>query len=394
MTKGTPPHAEEEVESITSDELKEHIDSGEDIFILDTRSEGDFDEWHIGGENVEIVNYPYFQLLDEIPEDLLVDLPGNQKITVLCAKGGSSEMVAEFLEEERYDVNHLQRGVKGWARMYESQELDVDTETTITQYQRPSSGCLAYLLVDGDEAAVIDPLRAFVDEYIQEAQALGAEITYAIDTHVNADHISGVRTLAAESGAEIVLPAPAAERGIEYEQTYTTVVDHDELPLGNTTIEVIHTPGHTSGMTSYRIGDVLFTGDGLFTESVARPDLEDENAVREAARTLYDTLHETILPLPAETVIAPAHFSDSATPAEDGTYTARLGDLETSMDALTIDREEFVEFILSDIPPRPANYEDIIETNLGQKMTDDEEAFELELGPNNCAASQDALTSD
>lgn len=394
MTDGTPPDAEEEVVSITPEGLKEHIDSGEDVFILDARSEGDFEEWHIDGENVELVNYPYFQLLDGIPEDLLVDIPSDQTITVLCAKGGSSEMVAELLEEEGYDVNHLARGMNGWARIYEYQELDVDTGTTIAQYQRPSSSCLTYLLVDGDEAAVIDPLRAFVDEYIQDAQALGAEITYAIDTHVHADHISGVLTLAAESGAEIVLPAPAAERGIEYEHPYTTVADDDKLSVGNTTIKVVHTPGHTSGMTSYRVEDVLFTGDGLFTESVARPDLEDEDAAREAARTLYDTLHETILPLPAETVIAPAHFSDSATPTENGAYTARLGDLEASMDVLTMDCEEFVEFILSEMPPRPANYEDIIATNLGQKAIDNEEAFELELGPNNCAASQDALTSD
>lgn len=394
MTEGTPPDTKEAVESVRPEELKERIDSGEDIFILDARSEGDFDEWHIDGENVEIVNYPYFKLLDGIPEDLLVDLPGDQQITVLCAKGGSSEMVAKLLEEEGYVVNHLARGMNGWARMYEYQELDVATNTIIAQYQRPSSGCLAYLLVDGDEAAVIDPLRAFIDEYIQDARALGAEITYAIDTHIHADHVSGARTLAAETGAELVLPAPAAERGIECEHAYTTVEDGDELSVGNTTIEVIHTPGHTSGMTSYRAGEVLFTGDGLFIESIARPDLEDEDAAHDAARTLYDTLHETILPLSAQTVISPAHFSDSATPAEDGTYTGRLGDLTESMDALTMDREEFVEFILSDMPPRPANYEDIIATNLGQKTTDDEEAFELELGPNNCAASQDALTSD
>ncbi|QLG62290.1 MBL fold metallo-hydrolase [Halorarum salinum] len=394
MTEGTPLDAEEEVESIAPEELKECIDSGEDIFILDARSEGDFDEWHIDGENVGIVNYPYFQLLDGIPEDLLVDLPRDQRITVLCAKGGSSEMVAELLEEEGYDVSHLARGMNGWARIHEYHELDVATDTTIAQYQRPSSGCLTYLIIDDDEAAVIDPLRAFVDEYIRDAQALGAEITHAIDTHIHADHISGVRSLAANPGAEIVLPAPADERGIEYEQAYTTVEHGDELSVGNTTIEVVHTPGHTSGMASYQVGEVLFTGDGLFTESVARPDLEDEDAAREAARTLYDTLNETILPLPAETAIAPAHFSDSATLAEDGTHTARLGDLTESMDVLSTEREEFVEFILSDMPPRPANYEDIIATNLGQKRTGDEEAFKLELGPNNCAASQDALTGD
>jgi hypothetical protein len=64
------------------------------------------------------------------------------------------------------------------------------------------------------------------------------------------------------------------------------------------------------------------------------------------------------------------------------------------MDALSMDRDEFVEFILSDMPPRPANYTDIIATNLGQQTADDREAFELELGPNNCAASTDAMTSD
>jgi hypothetical protein len=64
------------------------------------------------------------------------------------------------------------------------------------------------------------------------------------------------------------------------------------------------------------------------------------------------------------------------------------------MDALTVDEDRFVDVVLADMPPRPANYESIIATNLGQQTVGDEEAFELELGPNNCAASQDALTGD
>ncbi|MCH7660047.1 MAG: MBL fold metallo-hydrolase, partial [Euryarchaeota archaeon] len=92
------------------------------------------------------------------------------------------------------------------------------------------------------------------------------------------------------------------------------------------------------------------------------------------------------LSLPDETVIAPAHFSDAATPRDDGTYTAELGDLKERMNALSMDEESFVEFIVSEMPPQPANYEKIIATNLGRKSPDDEEAFALELGPNNCAA--------
>ncbi|MBV0923831.1 MBL fold metallo-hydrolase [Halomicroarcula limicola] len=393
MTQGTNPDTGEPVASTTPTELKARIDDGEDVFILDARSEDDFEEWRIGGESVEIVNYPYFQLLDGIPEDLHEALPDDRRITVLCAKGGSSELVAEHLEAEGYEVDHLERGMKGWARIYEYQELDAAGDVTVAQYQRPSSGCLAYLVVSDGEAAVVDPLRAFADEYVRDAKALGADLTYALDTHVHADHISGIRDLSAGTDTTAVLPEAAADRGVDYDADFATVEDGETLSLGDTEIEVVHTPGHTTGMTAYRVGDVLFTGDGLFTESVARPDLEDPEAARDAARTLYESLTERVLSLPDETVVAPAHFSDAATPADDGTYTAELGDLEARMDALSMDEAEFVEFIVADMPPQPANYEEIIAANLGRQSPDDETAFELELGPNNCAASEDALTN-
>ena len=381
------------VESVTPSELKGRIDSGADVFVLDARSADDFSEWHIDGANVEITNYPYYELLDGIPDDLLAELPDQQKITVLCAKGGSSKMVAEQLQAEGYDVDHLEDGMNGWARIYGYTELDVDVNATIVQYRRPSSGCLAYLVASNDEAAVIDPLRAFTNEYVRDAHDLGAELTYALDTHVHADHISGVRDLAEETSATTVIPEPAADRGVEYDQAYETVADGETLPVGDVEIDVIHTPGHTTGMTAYRVGSVLFTGDGLFTESVARPDLEDPQAARNAAEILYESLTEKVLSLPGETVIAPAHYSDSATPNHDGTYTTELGELAATMDVLSMREELFVEYIVSDVPPRPANYEEIIATNLGEHSPSDDEAFELELGPNNCAASEEELTN-
>jgi glyoxylase-like metal-dependent hydrolase (beta-lactamase superfamily II) len=391
MTDGDRSDTEDAVESIPPEELKERIDSGEDVFLLDARSEDDFEKWHIDGENVEIVNYPYFQLLDGIPEELLSELPDGRKITALCAKGGSSELVAENLEKEGYDGNHLEQGMKGWARVYESTELDVDVDATITQYQRPSSGCLAYLVASDGEAAIIDPLRAFTDDYIQDVRNLGVELTYAMDTHIHADHVSGVRALADRTDATAIVPEAAAERGVDYDLTYETVADGDTLTVGTVEIDVIHTPGHTTGMTAYEVGNVLFTGDGLFTESVARPDLEDPDAATDAATTLYESLTETVLTRADSTVVAPAHFSGSATPNDDGTYTATLGELRETMDVLSMDEGAFVEHIVADMPPRPANYEAIIAANLGRESPDDEEAFQLELGPNNCAASEEAL---
>ena len=390
------PTPDVEVDSIEPETLKERIDAGEDVFILDTRVPDDVEEWTIDGESVESLSVPYFEFLaDEPDEEVFEQLPDDREVTVVCAKGNSSEYVAGELIERGYDAKNLAEGMKGWARVFEYREIDADTDATVAQYQRPSSGCMSYLVVSGDEAAVVDPLRAFIDTYRQDARALGADLTYAIDTHVHADHVSGVRELVDES-VEGVLPAAAIDRGVTYGETVTHAEDGDVFAVGDVEVETVFTPGHTTGMTSYLVDDaVLLTGDGLFAESVARPDLEggDEGAP-DAARQLYESLQERILALDDDVVVGGAHFSDAAEPAEDGTYTETIGDLAEKMDALTMGEEEFVDLVLSDMPPRPANYEAVIATNLGREDRTDEEAFELELGPNNCAASSDAMTSD
>ncbi|ELZ91194.1 fused rhodanese domain-containing protein/hydrolase [Haloferax mucosum ATCC BAA-1512] len=395
MTAPDLPELDIESPVIEPEALKSRIDGGEALTILDNRVPSEHEKWRIDGENVSHINIPYFEFLDDdLDESLFENLPEDEEFVVLCAKGHSSEYVAGVLIEEGYDAVALERGMNGWAGIYEYTELETDGDALVAQYQRPSSGCLAYLVVDGDEAAVIDPLRYFTDEYVADAKALGADLTYAIDTHIHADHISGVRTLVEDAGVTGVIPEAAEARGVEYDVAYETIGDGDVVTVGDTEIEAIHTPGHTTGMTTYKVDNVLFTGDGLFIESVARPDLEDgDEGAPDAAGMLYDTLQQRVLPHEDDTIVASAHFSDAATPASDGSYTATLGELEATMDALHMDRDEFVEFILSDMPPRPANYIDIIETNLGVQESDDDRAFELELGPNNCAASNEALTN-
>ena len=391
------PEPEANIVSIAPETLKQRIDSGERVQILDVRAESEFEEWAIDGDSVEVVNIPYFELLEGVTDEQLEYIPQGDPTVVVCAKGGSSEYVAGQLLAANINAVNLEGGMKGWAQVYEYQEVDANTDATIAQYQRPSSGCLAYLIVSNGEAAVIDPLRAFANDYVQDARTMGAEITHAVDTHIHADHISGTRQLATKTNARIILPETAAARGVKYDTEYETVSDGDTLIVGDIEVDVIHTPGHTSGMTSYLVDDVvLLTGDGLFTESVARPDLEgaDDEAARIAAAELHETLESKILPLSDSVLVAPAHFSDAATPRADGTYAARLADLKTEIRVLSMSREEFVEFILADMPPQPANYEEIIGTNLGHQENGDEEAFELELGPNNCAASGDAITSD
>jgi glyoxylase-like metal-dependent hydrolase (beta-lactamase superfamily II)/rhodanese-related sulfurtransferase len=391
------PTPDASVESITPKALKARIDGGEEVTILDARMTSDYEEWKVDGDTVESINVPYFQFLDEgIDDDVLAKIPDDEHVTVLCAKGGASEYVAGALADRGYDVDHLEEGMNGWASIYETQEVtEYDGAGTLLQYQRPSSGCLGYFVYDDGEAAVIDPLRSFTERYLEDAEELGVELKYAFDTHVHADHISGLRNLG-EGGVEAVLPEAAVDRGVTYADDVTLTSDGDTFAVGEAVIETVSTPGHTTGMTSYLVDDsLLATGDGLFIESVARPDLEEgDDGAPDAARMLYESLQSRVLTLDDDVLVGGAHFSDAAEPAADGTYTAPIGDLKERMDALSMDEEDFIELILSDMPPRPANYVEIIETNLGQNAVDDEEAFTLELGPNNCAASQDALTSD
>ncbi len=390
------PEPEVPVDAIEPATLKRRIDEGEDVFILDTRMESDFEEWHIDGETVEVVNVPYYEFLDGVEASAVEDVPDDREVVVLCAKGGASEYAAGELTQAGYDVVHLAEGMNGWAEIYEAREVErYDGPGTLVQYDRPSSGCLSYLAYDDASAVVVDPLRHFTDRYLEDAAELGVELEYAIDTHIHADHLSGVRALDAE-GVEGVIPEPAVDRGVTYADDLTTAADGDVFEAGDVTVETVYTPGHTTGMTSYLVGDsALLTGDGLFVESVARPDLEkgDEGAP-EAARMLYESLQESVLSLDDDVVVGGGHVSDAAEPGPDGTFTATLGELREEMDALIEDDDAFVDLVLADIPPRPANYEDIIATNLGQQEADDEEAFRLELGPNNCAASEDALTGD
>ncbi|MFW5938305.1 MAG: MBL fold metallo-hydrolase, partial [Halanaeroarchaeum sp.] len=214
-------------------------------------------------------------------------------------------------------------------------------------------------------------------------------------THIHADHFSGVRELVDDETVGI-LPRAAIDRGVTYESSVDAIDDGASVSVGAATVTAIHTPGHTTGMTSYLVDDsVILTGDALFTESVARPDLEaGADGAADAARELYDSLREKILTLPDGVVVAGGHLSDAAVPSEDGTYTATIGELVETMAVLSLDESAFVDRILEDMPPRPSNFESIIATNLGREDVDADEAFQMELGPNNCATSTDALRGD
>ena len=378
-----------ETDPIAPTALARAIDAGDPVQVLDVRDRDEIATWAIGGPSVEREHVPYARFLQaEVTggvADLAADLDLDEPITVVCGRGEASDHVADLLAGAGVAARNLAEGMTGWAGVYRANEIEVEGPATIVQYRRPSSGCLAYLVHAGGEAAVIDPLRAFVDRYVGDATDRGVELRYAIDTHLHADHVSGVRRLAAETGAEPIMSEPAAARGAD---GVTTVADGETLELGVTVIEAIAAPGHTSGAFAFRVGDVLLTGDSLFLDGVPRPDLE---AGADGARDLAGTLHETLTgrfdALDDDLLVAPGHYGSSERSNADGAYAARLGDLRERLPAFSMGRKKFVERVLGGMGPRPANHERIVAINRGRENTDDETAFELELGPNNCAAA-------
>ena len=378
-----------ETDPIAPTALARAIDAGDRVSVLDVRDRDEIATWAIGGPSVEREHVPYARFLQaEVTggvADLAADLDLDEPITVVCGRGEASDHVADLLAGTGVAARNLAEGMAGWAGVYRANEIEVEGPATIVQYRRPSSGCLAYLVHAGGEAAVIDPLRAFVDRYVEGATDRGVELRYAIDTHLHADHVSGVRRLAAETGAEPIMSEPAAARGVD---GVTTVADGETLELGDTVIEAIAAPGHTSGAFAFRVDDALLTGDSLFLDGVPRPDLEaDADGAGDLANTLHDTLTGRFDALDDDLLVAPGHHGPSERLPADSPYTARLGDLRERLSAFSMERDTFVERVLDGMGPRPANHERIVAINRGRENTDDGTAFELELGPNNCATA-------
>jgi len=180
------------------------------------------------------------------------------------------------------------------------------------------TGCLAqgaYYIECNGEVAIIDPLRETAP-YLERAQRDNAKVKYIFETHFHADFVSGHITLAKQTGAPIVF-GPNANPNFE-----ATIATHNqEFPLGNATIVVLHTPGHTMESTTYLLRDAkgkdhaIFTGDTLFLGDVGRPDLAQKAAhmtQEELAGTLFESLRTKIMPLADDVIVYPAHGAGSA----------------------------------------------------------------------------------
>ena len=374
----------------TVEQLLEKADAGEPFLLLDVRNDDEYDAWKIEGRRpIEMLHIPYFDFVED-PE-LVARVPGDRaEVLVVCARGGSSEFVADLLREAGVNARNVAGGMVAYGDYLQPVRVPLEADEAerfeIWQLNRRGKGCLSYVIRCGTEAAVVDPSR-HVGEYERFVKRLGARVVKVFDTHVHADHLSGGPELAHRSGADYFVNA--GQEG-DLKQAVAAVKDGEEVCLGGdagVVIRIVATPGHTPGSTSFLIGrHHLLTGDTIFVSGIGRPDLGGK--VVEWSRVLYHTLHERMAALPDDLVLLPAHYAGVHEIRDDGVVAGRLGDIRQSVPELQINsEEEFVEAMKAALTTPPAVYSQIIETNLGAAPVDDEEAAHWELGKNQCAAS-------
>ncbi|QQZ09342.1 MBL fold metallo-hydrolase [Heyndrickxia vini] len=371
------------VKLMTSKEVTKKVIKKEELFILDVRNQNDFNDWKIEGEKFEYLNIPYFELLDGV-EGILNQLPNDKEILVVCAKEGSSVMVAEMLSEYGVSVSYLQGGMKAWSEYLEPIKVgDLVNGGELYQFVRIGKGCLSYMLVSNGEAAIIDATR-MTDVYIDFARDINAKIVHIFDTHLHADHISGGRKIAELTGATYWLPPKDAT---EVTFSYNPLENNNQIMIGNTTlsIQALYSPGHTIGSTSFIVDEqYLLSGDILFIDSIGRPDLAGlaEDWVGDLRETLYRRYKE----LSHELIVLPAHFMVISELNEDGSVSEKLGTLFENNHGLNLSNEyEFNKLVTENLPPQPNSYQEIRETNMGKVTPDIEKQREMEIGPNRCA---------
>jgi len=251
---------------------------------------------------------------------------------------------------------------------------------------------LSYVVASAGKAIVIDPLR-HLHPYLRLARDTGLTIDAVIDTHGHADHISGGRALAAETGASYYLHPYDAIHPIDLLPAtipYAFIRDGQAFPIGRHRLEALHIPGHTLGLAAFRLDDTyLFTGDSIFIRSIARPDL---GGTAEAWALLHGRSLRRLLGLPGGITVLPGHFSSLDEADKAGRFAAALDDLKTRNDGLVVIQREsedgFVRYLLESLPRFVPEYVDIKRVNVGLLAPAEEDAATLELGKNVCALAQ------
>ncbi len=387
-------------------DLLERLERKEKFFVFDVRNRDEFDRFRLEGRTpLRSLNVPYFELLESggkddmmesimscIARELSNKLPEDVPILAVCAKGGTSEFVAQALRQMGYSCANLEHGMKGWGEFYSVKAVVAGADLSIWQISRSARGCLSHVVASKGHAVIIDPLR-HLSPYLELAKTAGFKIEKIIDTHGHADHVSGGMALAAETGASYHLHPYDAVHPIDMLPAtieYSAIWDGEVFPIGNHELRAIHIPGHTLGLVALQLDDrYLFAGDSIFVKSVARPDLGGK---ADAWARLHTRSLRRLSEMPSSISFLPGHFSSMEEGGEAGVFASTLEELKTNNDGLRMlqqgSDEDFVRYLLDSLPKFNPDYVEIKRVNAGLSRRPEEEIETLELGKNVCALAQ------
>lgn len=359
--------------------LRELLEQGQPVTLLDIRRAEDRAEWAIPG-SLHVAAYDALKAND--PNALAgVNLPTDRPIVTICGAGVTSLIATEQLRARGFTAFSLAGGMQAWSLAWNSAEAPLpQSQTRVIQVRRTGKGCLSYLIGSAGCAAVID--AALEPEiYLDLARRYGWSITAVLETHIHADHLSRARKLAEKAGATLYLPN---QERVTY--SFSPLRDGAVLHIGAVRLVALHTPGHTLESTSYLLdGQALFSGDTLFLAGVGRPDLEASPAeARQRAHLLYHSL-QRLLTLTPEILILPGHTSEPI--AFDGQpVAASLAQVRQQVELLSVPEDSFVEALLARIPATPPNHQRIVALNESGAVFEGDPT-ELEAGANRCAVA-------
>jgi len=220
------------------------------------------------------------------------------------------------------------------------------------------------------KAIALDVVAGDEAWYVNEARKLGVEIMLVFDSHIHADHLSGGRKLAELARASYALHESNVGKTTF---PFTPVRDREIIDVGNTRIQVLHTPGHTEDSICLLVSDrrraeapwFVLTGDTLFVGAVGRPDLAGRE--QEMAEQLWSSLHGQLLNLPDDLEVFPGHQAGSACGADiSGKPSSTIGFEKRWNPLLALGKEAFKSTLVAATPPRPADMERLIAVNLGR----------------------------
>ncbi len=355
---------------ITPEELWHKITNNENLVLVDVRQPEEFSDFKIPGS----INIPLGELFDV---QSLNKIPKGKQVVTICPHGNRSMVAAFALARNGINALSLVGGLAGWGQVLNPKVVTRD-DVTVIQVEKIGKGCLSYIVGSKGEAMVIDPVYP-AEKYVEFARNEGLQIVKVIDTHQHADHVSAAREIAKITNAQLYM-----SKYEQYDFTSNRVGDGDLINLGDLTIRVIHTPGHTAGSLSYVLDEkYVFTGDILFVDGIGRPDLRDN--AKEFAEDLYDTLHHKLLALPEETLVLPAHHGEQSG-YKNSVYQTTLRDAKKML-MLGLSHDKFIDKVMSTTLPRPMNYEKIIQINKSLQQVPTLDVANLEIGPNRCAIS-------